>query len=63
MKTEDTTESMNTEELNYKENKKYRFKKQRQRNWRKKLKKSQKWKGKIKENKKHKMNQDYEDKK
>ena len=29
MKTEDTTESMNTEELNYKENKKYRFKKQR----------------------------------
>ena len=37
MKTENKTESMNTKELDYKENKKYRFKKQRQRNWRKKL--------------------------
>jgi hypothetical protein len=31
MKTENTTESMNTEELNYKENKKYRFKKNKDR--------------------------------
>ena len=29
MKTENKTESMNTKELDYKENKKYRFKKQR----------------------------------